>query len=125
MSVREYTFSDLRSIEGLHSNPAYQMPNLEHPLMVIRKVMTDEEDRPRMAAFGRIHINALLFVDHSWKTPAERLEKLKELQLEMMDEARKMKLDIATTQTEGRFAKRLMDELGWIRGFGEIYYHDI
>lgn len=123
--IRTFTPEDLAAIERLHTNPAYKMPNLEHPLMLIRKVTVDDQDRPRMAAFGRLHINALLFVDHSWKTPAFRMRRLKELQAEMLEEARALKLDIATTQAEGRFAERLKDELGWLRGWGEIFYHDI
>jgi hypothetical protein len=46
------------------------------------------------------------------------------LQAAAMDDARARGLDIATTQMEGRFAER-MKEMGWIRGWGEIFYHDI
>jgi hypothetical protein len=122
--IREYKPEDLAAIERLHANPAYHMPNLDNPLMLIRRVLVDENDRPRMAAFGRLHVNALLFVDQSFGTPAERLEAIKLLQSDMIEHAAAMKLDIATTQMEGRFAER-MQELGWVRGWGDLYYHDI
>lgn len=123
--IRTYQPEDLAAIKRLHTNPDYKMPRLDNPWMIVKKVVVDENDRPRMAAFGRIHINALLFVDHTWRTPEERLERLKELQAEMIEEARALKLDIATTQAEGRFAERLRDELGWLPGWGELFYHEI
>lgn len=119
--VREYKSSDLKAIEAMHGNPAYVMPQLEHPLMLVRQVMADDDDRPRMALFGRLLIEALLYVDHTWLTPSERLTALMSLQESAMAEARRRGLDIVTTQVEGRFAERLK-EMGWIRGWGEIYY---
>ena len=124
MTIREFSPKDLKDIEAMHGNPAYQMPDLEHPLMLVKKVMADEHDEARMAVFGRLHINALLFVDHSWLTPRERLDALTMLQAAAMDDARARGLDIATTQMEGRFAER-MKEMGWIRGWGEIFYHEL
>lgn len=124
MIIREFTPEDLKAVESMHGNPAYQMPQLDHPLMLVRKVVADEDGQPRMAVFGRLHINALLFVDHSWLTPEERLKWLMILQAHAMDEARSHGLDIATTQMEGRFAER-MRELGWVRGWGEIFYHEL
>lgn len=122
--IREYKSEDLKAIEAMHGNPAYQMPQLEHPLMLVRQVFADDDDRPRMALFGRLLIEALLFVDHSWKTPNERMIALMSLQESGMAEARRRGLDIVTTQVEGRFAERLK-QMGWIRGWGEIYYHEL
>lgn len=124
MRIREYRTSDLEFIEALHGNPAYEMPHLDHPLMLVRQVLVDDNDVPRMAVFGRLHINAILFVDHSWRTPQERFEALKELQASALQEARMRGLDIATTQMEGRFAERMQD-FGWVRGWGEIFYHEL
>ena len=124
MRIREYTDADLVAIKKLPEDPRFKMPRLDHPWMVIRRVLADENDRPRMAAFGRIHVNALLFVDHSWGSPEERLEAIRILQEDMIERAGEMGLDIATTQAEGRFAERLR-ELGWHRAWGELYYHDI
>lgn len=122
--IREYRPEDLKIIEAMHGNPAYKMPQIEHPLMLVRQVMADDDDRPRMALFGRLLIEALLYVDHTWKTPSERMIALMSLQESAMGEARRRGLDIVTTQVEGRFAERLK-QMGWIRGWGEIYYHEL
>jgi hypothetical protein len=100
------------------------MPQLDHPLMLVKKVMADEHDEPRMAVFGRLFISALIFVDHSWLTPRERLEALTLLQGAAMADARSRGLDIAATQMEGRFAAR-MEEMGWVKAWGEMYVRDI
>lgn len=123
--IRNYKPEDLAAIEAMvPGDVGYKMPQLEHPLMLVRKVLVDENDRPRMAVFGRLHVNALLFVDHGWRGPQERLEALKALQTAAMDEARDRGLDIATTQVDTRFGARLL-EFGWIKGYGEIYFHDL
>ena len=124
MKIREYQPEDLKKIEAMHGNPAYTMPQLGHPLMLVRQVVADENDEPRMAIFGRLLIEAILFVDHSWRSPEERLHILLKLQESAMQEARARGLDIATTQMEGRFAER-MQQLGWTRGWGEIYFRDL
>lgn len=122
--IRPYRSEDLKAIEAMHGNPAYVMPQLEHDLMIVRRVMADDDDQPRMAVFGRLLIEAILFVDHTWLTPSERLIALQNLQEDAMAEARRRGLDIVTTQMEGRFAER-MQQLGWIRGWGELYYRSL
>lgn len=124
MLIRPYKPEDLEAITRLHDNPAYQMPDLNHPLMVVRRVLVDENDVPRLAGFARIQANVVLFVDHSWLTPLERLDALEKLQNDMLNEGRIIKLDIVTTQMEGRFAER-MQQLGWIKAWGDLYYHAI
>ena len=124
MIIRKFKPEDREKLEALADNPAYEMPQHEHPLMIVRTVVADGDDKPRMAIFGRLLIEAVLFVDHSWGTPAERLEALKTLQEHAMDEARSHGLDIVTTQMEGRFAER-MHQLGWKRGWGEVYYREL
>jgi len=74
--------------------------------------------------FGRLFISAVLFVDHTWLTPQERLEALTLLQSAASQDARLRGLDLMATQMEGRFAERMRD-LGWTRGWGEMYYRDI
>jgi len=119
--IREYRPEDLAAIEKLHGTPAYAMPQLDHPLMLVKKVMADENDEPRMAVFGRLFISALLFVDHTWLSPKERMNALLVLQSAAMEEARSRGLDIAATQMEGRFAERMQD-LGWVKGWGELFF---
>lgn len=124
MRIRDFALEDIDQIKEMHrkSGFSFELPDLSHPLMLIRKVMDD--DGIRMAAFGRLHINALLFVDKTWRTPPERLDAVAELQREMMSAAATCGLDIATTQAEGRFSERL-SEMGWVRGWGEMFYRQI
>jgi hypothetical protein len=74
-----------------------------------------------MAVFGRLFISALLFVDHTWLSPKERMNALLVLQSAALEEARARGLDIAATQMEGRFAERMQD-LGWVKGWGELFF---
>lgn len=123
--IRNYDPSDLEAIERmLPRNAPYIMPQLEHPLMLIRKVVIDENGQPRMAGFGRLHINALMYVDHTWLTPNERLQSVIALQEATFAEGRERGLDIVTTQVDERWGHRLKD-LGWVKGWGELYYHAI
>lgn len=121
--IRQYKPEDLEAIKRMHSGE-YPIPDFEHPLVILKKCLVDENDIPRMAAIGRLHLDATLFVDHSWRTPEERLEALKRLHNAMFEEAGTKGVDIVIAQAEGRFADRLKD-LGWTRGPGELYYHDI
>jgi len=123
MRIREYAAADLEAIKRIH-NGKFELPDPAHPLMLVKKCLVDDEERVRMAAFGRLHISALLFVDPKWSTPETRLEAIKELQKDMDAQAGAFGIDIATTQAEGRFAERLKD-LGWDRGYGEMFYRSI
>ena len=126
--IREYTSGDLAEIKRIYRDEGYtfELPNLEHPLMLVKKVLADERaDHVRMAAFGRLHISALLFVDRKWGAPEQRLIAIRELQDEMLKGASEFGLDIATTQAEGRFAERIEKDLGWTRGWGTMYYRSI
>ena len=121
MHIREYRSEDLEDIKRMHGKD-YVMPSPDHPLMIVKKVMADEHDVARQAIFGRLFISALLYVDHTWVTPKERLDALIRLQEAAMDAGKSAGLDIAMTQMEGRFAHR-MQQLGWVRGWGEVFLH--
>ena len=125
--IREYKASDLDAIVRLHEAEGrpFQLPRIDSPLMLVRQCFVDEHDEVKLAAFGRLHISALLFVDKTWNTPQERLDALKLLQVSMMKKADSFGLDIATTQADGRFAERLQDELGWTPGLGKMFYREI
>ena len=124
--IREFQPGDLEQIQRIHAAKGYEfaLPDLTNPLMVVRKVLADNEDRVTMAAFGRLHINAMLFVDGALGTPEERLTNVVALQNEAMAAAGTLGLDIATTQMEGRFAER-MAAMGWVKGWGEMFYRRI
>lgn len=121
--IREYKPQDLAAIKRMHQGK-FELPDFEHPLVIVKKCVVDDRDVPRLAAFGRLHVDAMLFVDHAYRTPTERFEELKELHAAMFQEAGEKGLDVATAQMEGRFAER-MKALGWIRGSGDLYYHDL
>jgi hypothetical protein len=125
-SIRDYKPEDFERVKQIHQTRGYGfvLPNLEHPLMVTRKVLADEQDRVIMCVLGRIHINAILLVDGTWGTPETRLAGIVELQNEAMKAAGALGLDIATTQADGRFAERLK-EMGWQKGFQEMWYRSI
>lgn len=126
MKIRDFQTSDIPPIRKLYTTQGYgfQFPDLEHPLVLVKKCVVDERDLVHMAAFGRLHISALMFVDPAWRTPLERYEAVKRLQEAMIAEAgEKYGLDMATTQMEGRFAERMKDQ-GWYRGWGEMYYRE-
>jgi hypothetical protein len=118
----------LEQLKALHKTNGYkfELPNIDHPLVLVKKCLVDEMDSPRMVALGRLHINAMLFVDPFWGTPEGRLQAIAQLQDEMCKEAAEKGLDIATTQAEGRFAQRLSEPpLKWTKGFGEMFFRNI
>lgn len=123
MRIREFQPGDLESIKRLHTG-TFELPRIDDPLVLIKRCLVDDEDRVRMAAIGRLHVSAMLFVDGTWKTPAERFAAIRELQKEMDAAARLFGIDVATTQAEGRFAERL-EALGWVRGWGEMFYREV
>jgi hypothetical protein len=125
MRIREYKPEDLAAIKKLHEGHDFDLPNLMHPLVIVKKCLVDDDERVRMAAFGRLHISAILAVDPTYATPELRLEAVKELQKDMDATAAKFGLDIATTQADGRFAERLKEDLGWTRGYGQMFYRSI
>lgn len=123
MRIRPYSSGDLAAIKRIH-NGKFELPDPSHGLMLVKKCLVDDDEQVRMAAFGRLHISAMLFVDPTWESPKIRLAMIKELQKDMDATAGAFGIDIATTQAEGRFAERLKD-LGWTRGFGEMFYRSI
>ena len=121
--IRDFTSGDFQEVSRIHQENGYsfELPNFEHPLVIVRKVLDD--GGVKMAAIGRLHCSALMWVDANWKTPEERLAAIKELQNEMMKEAsEKYGLDVVTTQADGRFAIRLEKDLGWFRGHQAMFY---
>jgi hypothetical protein len=128
MRIREWASDDLDQLKAIHRMNGYgfELPNIEHPLVLVKKVLADENNVARMVALGRLHINAMLFVDPHWNTPEYRFNAIVALQEEMLRDAGEKGLDIATTQADGRFAERLtMQPFNWTRGWGTMMYRDI
>ncbi len=126
MRIRNYEKTDFEQLKSIHlaNGYAFELPNVDHPLVLVKKVLADEQNTTRMVAIGRLHINAMLFVDGHWATPQERFTGIISLQDAMMCDASEKGLDIATTQADGRFAERLT-QMGWIRGFQDMFYRQI
>ena len=124
--IRDLTTEDLQQIQRIHAAKGYDfaLPNLSTPTMILKKVVSDENNCARIAAFGDLHLNVLLLVDPTWGTPEDRLRGVMELQAEGFAEAGRMGLSIAMTQMDGRFADR-MKAMGWIEAPGRLFYRGI
>lgn len=80
MNVREYAESDLAEIERLHraSGFDYALPNLSGAEFFSRRIVEDR-DGLAMAGFLRLTAEAMLIADGNWRTPAWRMEALRQL----------------------------------------------
>lgn len=122
MRVRTYTEKDFARIQKFHSEAkhGFELPDPEHPCVLIRECIVDDRGVVRLAGFARLQANAYLLVDGKWKTPAERLEAIQILEYVMIEKGRVMGLDQVTAQVTPRFGKRLED-MGWSKGIGTTY----
>jgi hypothetical protein len=73
MLIREYTGADLDALRAMHAAQgfAYEFPDLDDPLFVVRAVVEDD-GRPRMAALLRLTAEAYLLADPRDGAPRER-----------------------------------------------------
>jgi hypothetical protein len=117
--VREYEEDDLEQIKELHarSRIEYSLPDISGTDIFSRKVISDRSG-VHFAAFLRLSAEALLVCDSSWRTPAWRLQALRELQCAGRRDC--VKHNVGTVNAflapaiERRFGARLI-ELGWQR----------
>ena len=124
--IRQFEPGDLQQIQRIHAAKGYEfaLPDLNTPTMILKKVVCDENNCAKIAAFGDLHLSIMLLVDPSWGTPEDRLRGVMELQAEGFAEAGRMGLSIAMTQMDGRFADR-MKTMGWIEAPGRLFYRGI
>lgn len=122
MHIRAYTEKDLDRVTELHrrGRHAFDLPDPEDPHIVVKKCFVDEHGAVRLAAFGRVQVNAYLLIDGTWKSPQERLEAIEILEFAMIEQAREKGFDQVTAQVEPRFGRRLQ-QLGWQRSIGVTY----
>src|ERR1700690_3150510 len=73
MIVREYDNADCDALRAMHAAQgfAYELPNLDDPLFLVRAVVEDE-GRPRMAALLRLTAEAYLLADPHDGKPRQR-----------------------------------------------------
>lgn len=125
MHIRSYTEADLERVTELHrcGKHEFELPDLADTRMIVKKCLVDEAGTVRLAAFGRVQVNAYLLVDGTWKSPQERLEAIEILEFAMVDQARIAGFDQVTAQVDPRFGRRLQ-MLGWQRSIGVTYHRE-
>jgi hypothetical protein len=118
MEIRDYQSTDLDALKTLHAGCGfdYQLPDLEAPSMVVKRLVVDE-GQLRLAGFLRLTSEAFMLGDiQRWRTPAWRLAALKILHDDMRHKAQILMLDDVhcwiPPSIEKSFGKRLL-ELGW------------
>lgn len=119
--IRDFKVEDLPEIELLHKemNLDYALPNLGSPLWVVTKVV--EVDGKVRAALGAwIQVELYLLLDQSaWADPKQKLETIKELDRETMDDLYWLKgVDQACLYLPPgmeRFGRRLEKDFGFTR----------
>lgn len=80
MIVREYEEADLAKIESLHRDSGfrYELPDFSSPQFFSRRVVSDESGIA-MAGFLQLTAQTFLVCDPRWRTPAWRMEALRQL----------------------------------------------
>lgn len=117
MQVREYTDADFQRVRDMYrkSGYDYQLPSLSGQEFFSRRVV-GSGDSIGMAAFLRHTAEVYLVCDHDWRTPAWRLEALRQLQLASTSDARdhgvKEIAGFVPPPIDKKFGKRLV-RMGW------------
>jgi len=118
MKVRDANPEDFPTIEQIHGKMGldYRLPNLAHPLFLVRKVAA-EEDGVTAACFLRLTAETYLWLDPKL-TARAKVETMNELQPAVLAAAWAQGLDDIEARipetVERRFRKRLT-QLGWSR----------
>jgi len=125
MKIRSYTNKDFDRIRQFHAEAKFgwEFPNPDDKRVLIKECLVDEDGTVRLAAFGRLQVNAFLLVDGTWRTPEERLEAIEILEFAMIEKAKILGLDQATAQVDPRFGQRLK-MFGWDKSIGETWHKE-
>lgn len=121
MRIRQYEPTDLRRLQDLHGDQEYDLPDPNHPLVLVGECGVDECGQIRVAGIARMELNVTLLLDHNWSTPHARMEAIRMLQGEMHKKAAALGLDWAYAEAGHTFGKRLED-LGWIPAKNRLYF---
>ena len=117
MIVREFQESDLAEIEHLHRQSGfnYALPDLSGPEFFSRRVIQGGNSIA-MAGFLRLTAEAMLIGDPDWRTPAWRMEALRQLHTVCYADARENGVSevnaFVPPKISCRFGRRLL-RLGW------------
>lgn len=117
MLVRSYTEADYGKIRELHSRSKfdYDLPQPSGKVFFSRRVAGDDASIG-MAAFLKLTAEAYLVCDPEWRTPAWRLEAIRQLSLQCNSDAKQAGVTEVVSflppQVEATFGKRLT-RMGW------------
>jgi hypothetical protein len=119
MSVRDLIPEDYAQIQAIHSKMGmdYALPDLDSPLFLVKKVVTDENGKVIGASVVRLEAECYLWVDPEFK-PRVKMDAMLELQPEILRSAWAKGLENLVAWIplwmEKKFRRRLLN-LGWVR----------
>lgn len=119
MLVREYTDADFGRLQQLHSQSSfdYKLPTLSKDVFFSRRLVGDGKSIG-MGAFLKHTAEAYLICDPDWRTPAWRMEALRQLCLVCNEDAKSQGVReveaFLPPEVERKFGKRL-SHMGWAR----------
>jgi hypothetical protein len=118
VNVREYTEGDFAEIKRLceQSGFEYNLPTISGEEFYSRRIAGNISD-VGMACFLRHTSECYLVVNPEWRTPAWRLEALRQLHRAAFADAREAKVQeliaFLPPRIERRFGHRLKTQFGW------------
>lgn len=118
MLVREYTDADFAEVKRIYeaSGFNYVLPNFTSEEFYSRRVI-GEGNSLGVALFQRRTAECYLVANPKWRTPAWRLEALRQLHIAGLADAREAKVQeligFVPPQIERRFGRRLKQNFGW------------
>jgi len=115
--VREYTDSDLARIKEMHKQSGLKYPFPDMDGLFSRRVV-ESGGEIEMVSLLKLTAEAYLICDPEWRTPAWRMEALRQLDMAANEDARHMGVVEAVAFippiVEKRFKRRLK-KMGWHR----------
>ena len=127
MRIRWAQEGDEPAIEGMFEAQGYeyQLPDINSKNMVVRLVAVDDDNVPRVAAFGRRTIEAFILLDKNFATPQERYSTLLRLQNSAFEIGARLGYEdvqaLIAAPIERRFGRRLRNEFGWEKNLWACY----
>ena len=131
MKIRWAHCGDQEALREIHEKQGfeYRMPDVRSKNMVVRLVAVDENDRPRMGAFGRRTIEAFVLVDKTFSSPQERYSTLLALQNQAFEIGARLGYEdvqaLVASPIEARFGRRMRNEFGWSKNLWTCYSREL
>lgn len=123
MIIREYTEADYAQIKELHSASGfgYSLPSLSSESFFSRRIIGDDKS-VAMAAFLKLSAETYLIADPQWRTPAWRMEALRQLQVVSASDAQQAgahEMNAFLPPQIGKSFGRRLNKMGWTNYHGE------